>query len=274
MNLLKPTAFILAACLPFAAQAHRSWMLPSSTAISGKDPWVTVDAAVSEDLFYLGSSPLKLDTLTITAPDGSTVQPENAAQGKFRSTFDVHLTASGTYKLALVNAGVSASYKLNGENKRWRGTEEALKTEIPADAQDVQVMRSYARIETFVTSGKPTNTVFKTTGTGLELVPITNPNDLFVGEPMRLQFLLDGKPAANIKVSVVPGGVRYRGGIKDQTLTTNDKGEITVNWEFAGMYWINASVGGGRPGPGEERKADAPPARRVSYSATVEVLPQ
>ena len=41
---------VLALCigLPIsAAQAHRSWMLPSATVLSGDDVWVTVDAAVS-----------------------------------------------------------------------------------------------------------------------------------------------------------------------------------------------------------------------------------
>ena len=38
--------------LSASAQAHRTWLLPSATVLSGKAPWVTVDAAVSKDLFY------------------------------------------------------------------------------------------------------------------------------------------------------------------------------------------------------------------------------
>lgn len=38
--------------LPTIAEAHRAWMLPSATVLSGDDPWVTVDAAISNDLFY------------------------------------------------------------------------------------------------------------------------------------------------------------------------------------------------------------------------------
>ena len=42
-------------------------------------------------------------------------------QGQYRTTFDVHLTQSGTYKIANVMNGFMASYTLNGEQMRWRG---------------------------------------------------------------------------------------------------------------------------------------------------------
>lgn len=45
-------AAALVLSLPIAAQAHRAWLLPSATVLSGKDVWVTVDAAVSNDLFF------------------------------------------------------------------------------------------------------------------------------------------------------------------------------------------------------------------------------
>src|SRR3546814_1162763 len=45
-------ALSLAIALPFGASAHRAWMLPSSTVVSDDDVWVTVDAAISNDLFY------------------------------------------------------------------------------------------------------------------------------------------------------------------------------------------------------------------------------
>ncbi|MBN8480168.1 MAG: DUF4198 domain-containing protein, partial [Xanthomonadales bacterium] len=104
----KTLVFAAAAlALPLSAQAHKAWLLPSETVLSAKDPWITVDAAVSNDLFYFNHVPLKLDALVITAPDGSTVQAENAATGKYRSTFDVHLTQAGTYRIALFTNAVA-----------------------------------------------------------------------------------------------------------------------------------------------------------------------
>ena len=62
---------LAAVLVPFAASAHKSWLLPSQTVVAGEKPWVTFDAAVSNDLFYLNHVPIALDRLSITAPDGS-----------------------------------------------------------------------------------------------------------------------------------------------------------------------------------------------------------
>ncbi|MCF5951314.1 DUF4198 domain-containing protein, partial [Xanthomonas perforans] len=87
----------LLASLPLSALAHKAWLLPSQTVIAGDAPWITVDAAVSNDLFYFNHVPLRLDNLSITAPDGSALTPENPATGKYRSVFDLQLTQPGTY---------------------------------------------------------------------------------------------------------------------------------------------------------------------------------
>ena len=62
------TLLALAALAPLAAHAHHQWLLPSATVLSGNDPWVTVDAAVSNDLFYFEHVPLRLDNLVVGGP--------------------------------------------------------------------------------------------------------------------------------------------------------------------------------------------------------------
>ena len=112
-TLLRPlcAAAALTAMLaaPMAAQAHRQWMLPSMTVLSGTDPWVTIDAAVSNDLFVFEHVPMRLDGLVITGPDGAAVAHQNEATGKYRSTFDVQLSKPGTYRIASVGDSVMAS---------------------------------------------------------------------------------------------------------------------------------------------------------------------
>lgn len=261
-------AVAAAICIPFQAQAHRTWMLPSATVLSGEDPWVTVDAAVSNDLFYFEHVPLRIDGLSITAPDGSAAKAENTSTGRYRTTFDLHLTQPGTYKLAMPGKMVVGTYELNGERKRWRGPAEAAAKEIPADAEKVVLTEMHRRLETFVTAGKPTTDALKITGQGLELEPITHPNDLFEGEPAKFRLLLDGKPAAGTQVEVVPGGVRYRSKPDDTKVTSDQDGVITVTWPTPGMYWISAEV--------EDDKTTVKGAakRMAVYTATLEVLPQ
>ena len=57
---------------------------------------------------------------------GRAVPHHNGAMGRYRSTFDVHLTQKGTYKIAVTNTGVFARYKEDGRDKRWSGTLEAF----------------------------------------------------------------------------------------------------------------------------------------------------
>jgi hypothetical protein len=71
------TALTIALAGP--AAAHRAWMLPSSTVLSGGDAWVALDAAISNDLFVFEHMPMRLNGLVVTGPDGTAVTPENTA---------------------------------------------------------------------------------------------------------------------------------------------------------------------------------------------------
>jgi len=261
------SAVALAAALavPLSAEAHRAWLLPSHTVLSGDDPWVSVDAAISNDLFYPDHVPMRTEGLAVYAPDGSKGSLENSVTGKYRSTCDVHLTRPGTWKIASASDGLMASYVQGGERKRWRGSAAELATAIPADAQEVRVVQAASRNETFVTRGAPTTDALKPTGAGLELAPITHPNDLFSGEAASFRLLLDGKPAPNVDVTVIPGAARYRDTPGEVKVKTGADGVFKVTWPEPGMYWINASVeGGAGPVPNS--------VRRASYTATLEVL--
>ena len=254
--------------LPFAAQAHKAWLQPSQTVLAGNNPWVTVDAAVSNDLFYFNHVPLKVDNLSITAPDGSQVAAQNNATGKYRSVFDVELKQTGTYRIGVVNNYVIGQWQENGQPKRWRGTAAAFATEVPKGAKDLKVSQSVSRVETFVTNGSPSAAALKPSGVGLELVPVTHPNDLFAGEEARFRLQIDGKPAAGIEVEIVRGNTRYRNAQDEIKLKTDAKGEFAVTWPEAGLYWLEATS--------EDTRTTLPQAkqRRLGYVATLEVLPQ
>ncbi|TJZ75682.1 DUF4198 domain-containing protein [Chitiniphilus eburneus] len=255
----------VAAALPLAAQAHSYWLLPSSTVLSSPQ-WITVDAAVSNDMFQFNHNALNVEALAVVAPDGSRVAPENASKGKLRSTFDLSLTKPGTYRLEIVRGGIRANWKVDGQPKRWMGSAEAFAKEVPADAEGLEVSETASRLETFVTVGAPT--ALKTTGKGLELAPVTHPNDLFAGETATFQFLADGKPAAGVEVTLVRGERRYRNQQDELKLTTDKDGRVSVKWPQAGMYWLDADL--------EDDKVTVKAAKRrtMAYTATLEVLPQ
>ena len=293
MKLRTALVFAIATLTPLSASAHKQWIIPSQAVVNGNDVWVTFDGAVSNQLFFPDHVPMRLDNVSATAPDGSVVELKNASTGKYRSTFDVQLQQTGTYRIANVNAGMSARWdtaeslaakaKAEAEGKPATGpgappearggflrnaSPEDLATKVPKDAQNLQVVQTASRVETFVTNGAPNETALASTGKGIELTPVTHPNDLFAGEEATFRVLVDGKPAAGLEFEIVRGGTRYRNAQDDMKATTDAEGLLKVTWPESGMYWLETGI--------EDDKTSIPHAtqRRLSYVATLEVLPQ
>ncbi len=260
--------------VPAALSAHRMWMLPSGTVFSDTSGWVTVDAAVSNDLFFFDHQPLRLDGVKVWQPDGSEGVLQNGATGRYRSVFDVRLDKPGTWKIGTQSTAVMGSFKVDGVEKRLgrRGPPQPgapaplTVADIPANATDVKLAETSTRNEIFVTAGAPTTTVFRPTGKGLEFAPVTHPDELVAGETATFRFLVDGKPAPGLKVTIIPGGKRYRNDEGARELSTGADGVLSVTWPAAGMYWLNATL--------TDAKVTTPRAteRRMSYVTTLEVL--
>jgi len=290
MNRCLKALFVAAAMagIIYPAAAHRQWLLPSTTVLSGEDPWVSFDAASSNDIFYADHRPMNLSTIKVWAPDGSEGQIQNGATGHYRSVFDVKLDKPGTWKIGSQMSNLTGTFKVNGEERRVGrpggggpppgasaaggmgagapGPAPVAASDIPANATDVKLTEMSSRNEVFVTSGEPSTTVFTSTGKGLEMVPVTHPNELVSNEPASFRFLVDGKPAPELKVTIIPGGKRYRDGEDGIEVTTGADGVVKINWPTAGMYWLNATL--------TDNKVSDPRAtsRRLSYATTLEVL--
>ena len=69
-------------------------------------------------------------------------------------------------------------------------------------------------------------------------------------------------------VEITRGGTRYRNAQDEIKVKTDATGEFSVTWPEAGMYWMETGS--------EDSKTSMPQARqrRLSYVATLEVLPQ
>jgi uncharacterized GH25 family protein len=248
-----------------AAHAHRAWILPSATVVSGDKAWVTLDGAVSNNLFFPDHRPMQVEAITITAPDGSTVKPVNATVGQYRTTFDLELKQKGTYRIAQANSGLNASWKEGAETKRWRGTMQEFVAQGIDKKPGVELTASSRRVETFVTNGAPS--ALKATGKGLELGGATHPNDLYSGEEVTFTLTDNGKPAANIEVTLIQGGDRYRDEPGELKLKTGADGTLKIKLENAGMYWLEAEASGTTTMEGKSLKSQS------TYVAVLEVLP-
>jgi len=255
-----------------SSEAHRVWIKPSATIVSGDSEWITFDAAIANGIFYPDHYPLGLDRVKAMAPDGAAVTLENGHKGKLRSVFDVELEKEGTYTVYSASSGLSARWvDAEGERQYWppRGsqkTNDDFYKEVPQDAKDLEVSERSHRVETFVTSGAPTYDTLGPTGKGLELEPITHPNDLYTGENITFKFNIDGTAAAGTEVVLVKDGERYRDQSQPTKLKTNKKGEVTFTLDEPGMYWLEAEY--------TDNNGKAPASKRQgSYVAVLEVLP-
>ncbi|MDF2493867.1 DUF4198 domain-containing protein [Sphingomonas sp.] len=281
-------AAIGAATLAAPAMAHRQWLLPSTTTLSDTNQYVTVDAAVSNDLFYPDHVAMRPEQIKVWAPDGTTGTIENAATGRHRTTFDVKVDKPGTWKIGTEMSSAMGSFKLNGEEWRVGGRRGppppaataaggmapqgrprvrsvATPAEIPAGATDVRLTEMMSQNATFVTAGPPSEGVFKPIGKGLEFQPITHPGALVADEEGQFRFLVDGKPAAGVKVTVVPGSKKFREAEGAQELVTGADGVLRVSWPVPGMYWMSATM--------TDAKTTVPRAteRRMTFTTTLEV---
>ncbi|MFS0850849.1 DUF4198 domain-containing protein [Novosphingobium panipatense] len=253
------------------ALAHRMWLLPSTSNLATTKEYVTVDAAVSNDLFYPDHVAMDPAQISVWAPDGSKGEIENAAKGRYRGTFDVAVNKPGTWRIGTERVSIAGTFKLGAD--QWRvggrrpaGATNAVATpaEIPANATDIKLAENTARNYVYVTAGAPTKIAL--TGKGLEFDPVTHPSELVADEEARFRFLIDGKPAAGVKVTVVPGGKKYRSAEEAQELTTGADGMVAVKWPVAGWHWLSASAEDAKP---EDKRAST---RRMSFTTTLEVV--
>lgn len=294
-----------AVTLAAPALAHRMWLLPSATTLADLGQYVTIDGAISNDLFYADHFPLPVVQVKVWAPDGTMREVENPSTGRYRSTFDVKIDKAGTWKIGTEGTSLNGSFKVNGEEWRVGGRRNmpappggmarvgaagapaamppreggamggpmggpprnsvASAADIPANATDVKLTEVVSSNYVFVSAGEPSTGVFAIKGKGLEMQPVTHPDSLVSDEPAQFRFLIDGKPAAGLKVNVVPGNKKFRAAEQAQELTAGADGLVRVSWPVAGIYWINAVA--------TDNRASTPRAteRRMSYTMTVEV---
>lgn len=272
-SILKLAVFSTILGTAVSASAHRSWIIPAATVLSSDDPWVTFDAAISNDIFHPDFHAMGLEDVKAMGPDGKMVELKNPHTGQYRSNFDLHLNQRGTYKVFTASSGLSARWETeDGERRFYPGrgrsyTPEGFAAEVPDQASNLEIRETSRRQETFVTAGIPDDTVFAPTDNGLEMVPMTHPNDLYAGETAEFRFLIDGEPAAGAELEVLAGGMRYRNSQDAIKAGTNAEGIAEITWPEAGMYWMEVSY--------SDDEATAPATtRNGTYVATFEVLPQ
>lgn len=224
-----------------SVQAHPLWLLPSEFVLSGDEPtWITVDASASNHVFIYDHG-IPLDSAKVTSPDGKTRPVGAYFKGQRRSVFDLQLDQPGTWKLSAARPATHITYyEHNGERNRLFASKSDAKAKAPKGATLGPTTLYHTTTQAYVTWGAPSKTVLETSGKGLELAASTHPNDMVKDEKVTLQFLLNGKPAANIDVDATPGNTLYRDDRLEVHGTTDADGYFSFTPTLAGPWLIGA----------------------------------
>jgi len=250
--------------LPFlatSALAHSPYLKPNTFAPDPQLDHVTVEASFAEG----GLRPeiaMKADGWAVFGPDGVKVALTPAASLKDATFLEVPLTANGTYRVTsgertgrVAKAGLK-----DGQLRFIEGNEGARDGETLVDVQSV------TRADVYVSRGAPT--AIGGAEVGVEVHPVTAPNDAYAGEAVKVSVLDSGKPVAGALVTVLRDGQIYEAQkTPELELTSDASGVVSFTPAAPGLYLIQTRV----------RYASATnPALWISHTATLtlEVLPQ
>lgn len=236
---------LLCGALAANVQAHPLWILPGEFTVSGDEKaWLTFDVSASHTVFGYDKG-VGLQNVQIFSPDGDRNYLGSYFKGHRRSVFDLLVDQDGTYKMfAQRPKFYFTSYKAGKRDtpKRMMADKVEAQQKLPENARDVKTMLIDMTSVAYVTRNEPSNTVYQPKGKGLELNPITHPNDIVQGEEAVIEVLLDGKPAEGVSVEITPGGTRYRNERNSIELTTDKTGRVVFTPEQAGPWFFAADL--------------------------------
>lgn len=231
LSLLAGAALALAASLP--AHAHTPYLSPSTYAPRAGQ-MVALDASFAE-VFFVPETAFDDSQFSVTGPDGRTaVLPAQVM--KTRTVAEYTLPAgTGTYRLSTGQrlGALFRKWEING--KRESSRDPAVK--IPAGAKVISDFQSRTLAETYVTAGNPDRAALAPHNQGIELVPVTHPNDLYVGEAFEFIAQYDGAPLASQKIEITEAVWSSDRTPQVVTVTTDAKGHGRFPLTSAGS-WI------------------------------------
>lgn len=234
MKTLSALAFGLLALAADSVSAHTPYLVPNNFAPQAGQV-VALDASFSET-FFTPEVAFDNSRFTVTAPDGAVTAPETVQLSKTRSVVEHTLPpeAKGTYRFS-TGPRLGARFRtweINGKHESSMDSD----AKIPVGAKVISDFQSLTEAETYVSVGAPDRGALTPRGKGLEFVPITHPNDLYVGEAFEFVVQYDGKPLADQKVDVTEAVWTSDRTPHTQSLATDTHGHVRLDLTQAGTW--------------------------------------
>ena len=213
----------------------QQWILPNFFYTNDEYPWLGIEHTAGEQRFVprhgLGSP------LWIIHPEGWRMgQPSSIFVGQTRTVGEIELREPGTYR---IETDSPAQYLAEIEVDSKKTWVSKSKDQL-SDAKIIQSQHRWSQTTTFVTVKEYTRGVLEATGALLEIVPVTHPNQIFVGKPFVVRVLSRSQSVSDQKVEVYS----ERDSGHDATLAavTNADGECELVFPSPGMYLLTANL--------------------------------
>ena len=212
----------------------QQWILPNFFYTDRESPWLGIEHTWGDQRFVSGQGPGTL--LLIFYPEGGHSGPASTYFGQTRTVAEMELIGLGTYR---IETDRPAHYVTELEVDGKRTWVHKPKDQLPGK-KIIQSAHRWSQTTTFVTVKKYTKRVLEATGTFLEIVPVTHPNQIFVGKPFVVRVLSRGQSVPDQKVQVYS----ERDSRHDATLNivTNTDGECELIFPSSGKYLLTANL--------------------------------
>lgn len=299
MNSNRWFAGLCACSLAGAALAHSPYVKPVTFAPSRDQ--LTVEAAMTSEVYYVAEFPIRGAKFSVVSPTGAISPIEKVTTLANFAALDVPTPDAGTYRIAAETSGgrVQKQAFVNGEWRPVRATPPAGtppaaaaggggspgaggaaaapprpaqpsravdEASLPPGTEIIEITNR-GRIETFVTRGAPSEAALKGSGAGLELRPITHPNEIFVDEGFEFEMLVDGAPAEGLEIEVFKDGNAYAEKKIAAEVKSGAGGKVALKFDEPGVYTLSTRWPAEAPASPTER----PAGKRYSYVLTFEV---
>jgi len=257
---------LFAAALAFMAMpavAHTPYFAPATFQVQAGSI-LTLDAAFAE-AFFVPEAAFDASRFLVTGPDGRQVAPERVVPLRTRVVVEHTLPAQkGTYRFSTGErlGAVFRSWEIDGRKVSSRDAAEPM----PANAKLLSHFQSRIRAETYVSVGAPDRAALRPYGQGLEIVPVTHPDDLYADAPFDFEIRFDGQPLADAEVQIAEAVWTSDRKARETHLRSDAQGRVRWGQPQAGT-WL-ALVRHRAPAPA----GAAAPEYSNSYSLAFQVL--
>lgn len=217
-----------------SASAHTPYLAPSDFAPRAGQT-IALDAAFAET-FFTPEAAFDGSRFSVSTPQGSETAPDVVHVMKTRTVAEYTLPADakGTYRLStgLRPGALFRTWEIHGKRESTRDA--AVK--IPAGAKVISDFQSMTLAETYVSVGAPDRVALAARGKGLEFLPVTHPDDVYVGEPFVFVVQYDGKPLAGQKVEITEAVWTSDRKPHIEQLTSDAQGKVSFTPKQAGNW--------------------------------------